>query len=291
MIRHAAIVAITLVLNAAPLVAQSARTTASELTVKAAAADVHKSPTMASPVIGKARSGEVLEIRRNLGSWVEVPWPTTDGGIAYLHVNTVTIAARSSALTSNGADAAIAQINAVAAAAAAAGAASSGGRVGQQPTAMSQADARSTYVSLPQHRVGMGALMNPTQPTFGGTARTWWQNRLGAQFNVSRPQLESTDGRLLTSTQFAPSVLYALPDGVANSMWLRPYVGAGPRFHRANLETRVGYEAFGGAEATLAAVPQFALSIDMGYRWSRPSFGGFEPRTIGFSFMGHWYVR
>lgn len=290
MIRKVSAVALVLVLNATPLFGQSAGTPMTELIVKATAADVHKSPTVASAIIGKARAGTALEIRRNLGSWVEVPWPNTEAGVAFLHVSTGTIAPRAAAATLNGSEAAIAQIAAVAAAATAAASANGSGR-GSQPVVMSQGASQPTYVSLPSHHVGMGALMNASQPKFGATARTWWNRGLGVQFNVSRPELESADGQRLISTQFAPSVLYSLPDGVTNSVWLRPYVGAGPRFYRANMETGLGYEAFGGAEATLASIPQFALSVDMGYRWSRPSFNGFEPRKIGFSFSGHWYVK
>jgi hypothetical protein len=53
----------------------------------------------------------------------------------------------------------------------------------------------------------------------------------------------------------------------------------------------MGYEAFGGAEATLAAMPQLSISADVGYRWSRPSINGFEPRQVAFSLSGHWYVK
>ena len=67
MIRRASAVAIAVVLNATPLFGQSVGTPASELTVKGASADVHKGPTMASPVIGTARGGTVLDITRNLG--------------------------------------------------------------------------------------------------------------------------------------------------------------------------------------------------------------------------------
>ena len=291
MIRLVSAVVLVLVLNATPLFGQAAVNSASDLIVKAAAADVHKAPTVASPVVGTARSGMVLEIRRNLGSWVEVPWPNSESGFAFVHVNTGTIARRSGAAPLNGAEASVAQIHAVAAAATAASAANSNGRAAGQPMVMSQAGAQSPYVSLPEHRIGMGALMNSSQPRFGVTARTWWQHGLGVQFHVSRPQLESADGRLMTSTQLAPSAMYALPDAVTNAVWLRPYVGGGPRFYRANTKTALGYETFGGAEATLAAMPQFALSFDMGYRWARPSFDGFEPRKIGYSFAAHWYLR
>ena len=133
--------------------------------------------------------------------------------------------------------------------------------------------------------------MNSSTVRFGVTARTWWGNRLGAQFYASRPQIESADGQSIPATQIAPSVLYSLPDAVTNSMWLRPYVGGGPRVYHANQETGLGYEAFGGAETTLAAMPQFSLSADVGYRWSRPSISGAEPRQVGFSLSGHWYLK
>jgi hypothetical protein len=111
------------------------------------------------------------------------------------------------------------------------------------------------------------------------------------QFNLSRPEFEHADGRSMRTTQYAPSVLYSLPDGVATSVWLRPYIGGGPRFYHANLETRLGYEVLGGAEATFAGLPQFALSADLGYRWSRPAIDDFTPRQFAFSLSGHWYVK
>ena len=289
MIRHVSAVAIVLVLNATPLFSQGAGTPIAELAVKGTAADVHKSPTVASPVIGKAPSGTVLQVRRNLGSWVEVSWPSTETGIAYLHVNTGTITARAQTSASNGIEAAAPQTTATGGAATAA--ANSSARTGQ-PMAISHASSNpESYVSLPPHHVGVGALMNASQPGFGATARMWWNNRLGAQFSASRPELVNPAGLLVRSTQFAPSVLYSRPDGVTNSVWLRPYAGAGPRFYRANQETGLGFEAFGGTEATLAAMPQFAFSADIGYRWSRPSLNGFEPRRFGFSVSGHWYVK
>ncbi len=290
MTRHASAVLIAMVLNATPLFGQSAVAQNSELIVKAAPADVHKYPTVASAVIGKAPAGTALEIRRNLGSWVEVPWQGSENGIAYVHVNAGTIAARS---TPHGAKWR-------------AGGCSTDRRRRRSSHSFGQCQSRRARrnrcgdnakrfeaghlrVTSTSHR--NGAAMNPSTPAFAATVRTWWDNRLGIQFNMSRPRLESVDGQSMTATQFAPSVLYSLPDGVTNSMWLRPYVGAGPRIYHANLETGLGYEAFGGAEATLAAMPQFSLSADVGYRWSRPSINGFEPRQIGFSLSGHWYLK
>jgi hypothetical protein len=292
MIRHASAIAIALVCHATPLFGQSAGTPIAELIVKASA-DVHKFPTTASAVIGRARGGTALEIRRNLGSWVEVSWPDTESGKAFVHVSTGAIALRSAAAASNTpqARAALAEVAAVAAAATVA--ANSSSRAGDgRPVPTSQQTAQySDYVALPQHRIGMGALMNASNAALGVTARTWWENRLGVQFNASRPRLQREDDQFVASTLFSPSLLYSLPDSVASGLWLRPYVGAGPRFYRANMETRFGYEALGGTEATVAAIPQFALSADLGYRWLRPSFDGFEPRQLSFSLSGHWYVK
>jgi hypothetical protein len=288
MIRRASAVAIALVLNVTPLFGQSAGAPVAELTVKASTADVHKYPSVASPVIGTARSGMVLGITRNLGSWVEVPWPNTEGGVAFLHVNTGTITRRATSAAPNEAQAAIAQVRDVEAACMAAG--DSGARVRPAASGAPASD-RPTYVSLPPRRLGLGASMNSSTMRFGLTARTWWNNRLGVQFYASRPQIESADGQSIPAMQVAPSVVYSLPDAVTNAMWLRPYVGAGPRVYHAHDQTGLGYEAFGGAEATLAAMPQFSLSADVGYRWSRPSIDGFEPRQVAFSLSGHWYVK
>ena len=293
MIRRASAVVIAMMLNATPLFGQSVASPGAEMTVKTAPADVHKSPTVASAVIGKAPAGTVLEIRRNLGSWVEVPWQGAETGIAFVHVNSGTITPGSTAAVSGTAQDAAAQIAAVAAAATAANGNASGASGGMSAGGRS-ASLRDSYVALPPHHIGMGAMMNrvdASMPAFGATGRMWWDSGLGVQFNLSRPRLEAADGRTMTSTQFAPSVLYSLPDTVMNSVWLRPYAGTGPRFYRANVETHLGYEAFGGAEATLAAMPQFALSADLGYRWSRTAIDGFKPREIGFSLLAHWYVK
>ena len=287
MIRRASVVLITLVLNATPLFGQSADALVAQLTVKASPADVHKSPSIASAVIGTARAGTVLAVRRNLGSWVEVAWPNTETGVAFLHVNTGTLS-RGSISAPSEAQAAVAQIREVEAACMAAG--DPGARIQPAASRTTAAD-RAAYVSLPPRRVGVGALLNSSAARFGVTARTWLNTRVGVQFHASRPQIESADGQSIPATQFAPSVLYSLPDGVTNSVWLRPYVGGGPRLYRANLETGFGYEALGGAEATLASMPQFGISADVGYRWSRPSLGGFQPREMGFSVSGHWYVK
>jgi len=260
-----------------------------ELVVRVTA-DVHQSPSTASPIIGKAPGGTRLTINRNLGSWVEVPWPDAAARIAFVHVNSGTIAARSTATVVNEAQAAIAQIAAVAASAAAPSIREDANANRVAATSRSAGRA-ADYVSLPQRHIGLGALLNTSTLRFGASARTWWRRGFGVQFSMSRPELGSADGQLIPSTQFAPSAMYALPEGVTDSVWVRPYIGTGPRFYRAHLETRLGYETFGGAEVTFAAMPQFALSADMGYRWRRPSLGDFTPQQTAFSLLGHWYVK
>ena len=289
MIRRASAVAIALVVQTTPLFGQTSVPVA-ELIVKTASADVHKFPTVASPVIATAPGGTVLPIRRNLGSWVEVAWPNTEAGVAFLHVNAGTIAARAAAPAPNAAQDAVAQIRAVAAAATSSTSAEPGPR-SDRSAARQTGLQNQTYVSLPQHRVGMGAMMNASEPKFGFTARTWWARGLGVQFSASPTQLESADGQLVTGTQFAPSVLYSLPDAVSTVAWLRPYAGAGPRVYRLNQGNGFGYEGFGGAEATFAAMPQFSLSAEFAYRWARPTIADFSPKQAGFSLAGHWYVK
>ena len=300
--RHVSAVVLALIFNTIPVVAQRPQQApnaqaAGELIVKVGSADVHKFPSVASAVIGNAPNGTVLGIRRNLGSWVEVSWPGTEAGIAFLHVNTGTIAPRGAAVSAAGTpQSAVAEIAAVADACTAAVSGNASTRSGQHGELASQqtnlvASRRSSYVALPSLHIGMGAQTNASNPLLGLTARTWGHRRIGAEFHVSRPQIESADGQTIPATQFAPSLLYSLPNAVTNNFWLRPYIGAGPRIYRAQQETGLGYETFGGAETTFAAMPQFSLSADVGYRWSRPSMNGFEPRQIGFAVSGHWYVK
>ena len=53
--------------------------------VEAESASIHLSPSTGSLVIGHARRGMVLEVTRDLGSWVKVAWPegcSPKGGVA-----------------------------------------------------------------------------------------------------------------------------------------------------------------------------------------------------------------
>ena len=110
----------------------------------------------------------------------------------------------------------------------------------------------------------MGARLNATSEGFGATARTWWANRLGLQFDVMHARTEDISaGSHVNSLQVSPSLLYSLPDGVASALWVRPYVGGGGIIHRASVSQStsgtsdsparqgLGLQGFGGIEATI----------------------------------------
>ncbi len=62
-------------------------------------------------------------------------------------------------------------------------------------------------------------------------------------------------------------------------MWVRPYLGSGPRLLRQTVgigsqasglalsQNSFGFQAFGGSELTFASIPRFTLSADLRYGW------------------------
>ena len=84
MIRHFAAIALVLCVTQVPLYAQAQD---AHFTVTNTTANVHKSPSTGAPVIGKATSGEVFTVTRELGSWVKISWPAAEDGVGYLHVS------------------------------------------------------------------------------------------------------------------------------------------------------------------------------------------------------------
>jgi hypothetical protein len=316
MTRTVAAAAVAFCLSTTTLYAQSLMPQITEVTVKTAPANVHKFPTVASTVIGKAPIGTVIEVKRNLGSWVEVAWPGGENGVGFLHVYSVTITRRqaqashyavapsSSAATTQATQDQLAWL--IKEILAAAPGASNPGvsNPGVSP--------RPSQVILPSHVIGVGArsgrmssfVSDLGAADLGASARAWVNGRLGVQFEVSRSRIASLDGRgHATSLHVAPSVLYSLPNGITNSFWLRPYVGAGSSFYRATLNSGtsspdplpvnkgMAFRAFGGVEATFAGAPQFALSVDAGHSWRQTSVAGSTPDRIGLSLSGHWYVK
>jgi hypothetical protein len=298
MIRRAAVVAVFVCLSQSWLYAQGPT-----MTVNAASADVYKSPSTGSPVIGRAPRGAVLQVTRELGSWVKVPWPDAQDGVGYIHVSAGLIARGSTPAAYRAAGGTSIR---PAPESAASAATSVQAQVERTAAGIQPAPMRPVFVTPATHVVGLGGRIGgpSSKLGFGAGARAWRRNRLGLQLEVSRYALISsaTPGRL-TSIEFEPSFLYSLPDRVGDYLWLRPYVGSGVSLRRQtfNPGTRgtgvstsdrgLGLKAFGGAEMTFASVPQFALSADVGYKHLRTPVAGFDLGGLGVSVSGHWYVK
>jgi outer membrane protein W len=281
MIRQAAAVILALLLSQVSLKAQSA-----SFTVSAGSATIHKGPSTGSPVIGRAPRGAVLEVTRQLGSWVKVSWPEAEEGSGYVHVSKGSIGSGAVMPRESAPRSAAAAVNA------------------EEPAADAQAaPLPTTYVAPPSHVVGLGARMGGSEFGFGATARAWSQKRLGVQFDLSRSSTtNATANERVTSTQFAPSVVVSFRDHMNENVWIRPYVGGGPSYNRSSLsalpgtgvslsDSNWGLQTFGGGEFTFPAAPRLGVSADVGYQWVDPIFPGFEPDGFIFSISGHWYVK
>jgi hypothetical protein len=295
MIRRAAALTFALALNPAWLHAQD-----TVLTVSAASADVYKGPSTVTPVIGHASRGTVLPISRNLGSWIKVTWPEAPDGFGYVHVTMGSVgptradmpAANTAARTSSDAPA-----------------------TGATRAATSIRPVMRTSVGEPvvpsgltdgppaSHLFGVGGLVGPMS-SYGATARAWHGDRVAFQFGFTREE-RTSDVAVghLTATQFEPAVVFGLFDHVSDYVWFRPYVGSGVSLRHETLsnETPVGvtpassnglgFRVFGGSELMFAAMPRFALSGDIGYRYFSTPFTGFEVKPVAVSIAGHWYIK
>jgi hypothetical protein len=299
MLRHLAATVVVLCVNAEPLFAQGL-----QFNVTAATAEIHKFPSIGSPVIGKVTRGTSLEVTREIGHWVRVWWAGGEGSAGYVHVTT-------GSMTPGGAgSAAVSGLTPQATAAAAASRQQSGllpatNASADAALAAAPAPAVSTQILLPTHLMGLGAglNMNTSNRVFKGTARGWWTPRFGVQFEIARDEASSVlAAQRTTLLEFAPSVLYSLPDAAGSYLWLRPYIGGGATFYRSSFgettnpatrvtESGMDFQAFGGGEFTLSSAPRFALSADLAYRRPRTSFFGFDTRTLNFSLSGHWYIK
>jgi len=294
MTRYVAAVAVALTLSPSWLFAES-----TVFTVNTASADVYKSPSTGSPVIGKAQRGAELEVTRELGSWVKVVWLDAQDGAGYLHVSTGS--------TAHGATPVPNQATGFTSARPAIGLAApptTAAPPEHQEAGEPAASTRTVYVSPPTHLLGVGGRMGGPSLGFGATARAWpWpSNRFGIQFDMSRYALVDAPGHL-ASSQFTASMLYSLRDRLTDYFWVRPYLGAGSSLQRQTLnlvtagtsdavsDTRLGFQAFGGGEVAFASAPRFTLSADFGYHWLPTSFAGFEPGGLGLSLSGHWYIK
>ena len=93
MIRHAVAVAVALCVSPAWLYAQNV-----QLTVNTASATVYKGPSVASPVVGQAPRGAVLEVLRELGDWVKVSWPAEPDASGYVRLTAGTLVRQATAV-------------------------------------------------------------------------------------------------------------------------------------------------------------------------------------------------
>jgi len=298
MIRFAAAVAVTVCMSPAWLCAQT-----TVLTVNTASADVYKSPSTGSPVIGHTPRGTVLVVTRELGSWVKVSWPGAQD-VGYVHMS---MGSLGRGLPSESQAAGLPSAPPAPEPAPSLTPVVRDGRPapGEPPAPM-----RPVFVTPATHLIGLGGRVGGSTRVagspfaFGATARAWSRDKFGAQLEISRHALTNLEapGRV-TSIQFEPSVLYRLPDHVADYLWVRPYLGSGVNLRRQTLSTatpgagpsvsenQFGLQAFGGGELTFANVPRFALSVDLGYHWVRTSFAGVDLGGPGVSVSGHWYVK
>jgi len=287
--RHVSAVALGVCLFATPVFAQAP---SPQFTVSVQSAAVRQAPSTGSPVVGHATRGAVLEVARDIGAWVKVSWPDGPDGFGYIHQSMGKMSQR------------LTMEERVAAAFVPAPGAEPEPAIAPAVGPDPQLSTRTLYVPPPTHLVGLGGQLSGATPGFGFTSRIWSRNRFGVQLDLSRSRMTtSTTPERLESTQFAPSVVYAIVDHVSDSVWLRPYVGGGGAFVKSTLksgtpevttpvsDSRLTWRTFGGLEVTLPNVPRFAISADAGYEWSEQPFPGYEVGGLGFSVSGHWYVK
>jgi len=265
MIRQAAAVVIALCAAVQVLHAQNTPETR-KVTVAEASAAVHKTPSVGSPVIGKATRGTELVVTRDVGDWVKVSWPAAPDGVGYVRVASLAraaapatartpaapgakaaasasratssksaAAARSNAKPAPAPAVAVAEPAPVSAKAALAPTPAVTAVAAAEPAPVLQPAAptpvRTIYVA-PTHAFGVGAFGGSRG--LGGSARGWKRGRLGVQLEFSRYTYDSVDMlSRATVTDIAPGVLFALNDHVTDTVWLRPYLGVAGHFARS----------------------------------------------------------
>ncbi|HEY7186161.1 MAG TPA: SH3 domain-containing protein [Vicinamibacterales bacterium] len=306
MIRKAAAVVVVLCLSSASLHAQSTK-----LTVSEASAPVYKSPSVGSPVIGKAQRGAALDVTREVGDWVKVSWPSAPDGVGYVRLNAGSIsrgaaaASARSALAASGTPAASPRTTAAPAAAPRAAATTTpvpSARVEQQPLTRVSPPSPAKVITPPTHTLGFGARMGGSTFGIGASLRGWSRGRLGMQLDVTHYSMTSPiEVGTMSATQFGPSVLYSMHDRISDHLWMRPYLGAGADWAHASLTgvtpdfststNTLGAKVFVGSEFMFSNLPQVGLSLDAGYYHMPDPFIGFQPKGFGAAVSAHWYVK
>jgi opacity protein-like surface antigen len=266
------------------------------ITVTANSADVYKSPSTGSPVIGHAARGAQLPVTRELGSWVRVSWPSSPDGVGFVHVSmgrltnprppeevraaageaVKAIPEKTAALTPTATNATV---------------------VNRQPPS------RRLATPVP-HLLGVGGGLMAASPVgFGVTARAWRWNRFGLRMDLSRQSDGISTGTRASALHFEPSAIVSLNDFITNYVWFRPYAGGGLGIRHQTFTTgltgtttstsdnSMGYQLFGGTEVTVANAPQLAVSADLIYRSHGSTFDAFDTGGVGLGLSAHWYFR
>jgi Bacterial SH3 domain len=305
MLRHVVAIAIAVCISPVSLYAQTP-----VFTIEQPSADVYKGPSTGAPVIGHVSQGTKVTVTRDLGSWVRVTWPSAPDGIGYIHVSngTLSTSAEQPRPASAQTTKPVAQRGTTTTTTSARGGATPARPEPRpdpapQPAPAAAPSVRPVYVTPAIHRLGVGAEAGMSAVGFGGSARGWRKNRFGGQLTVTHSTTTSSvTPDEMSSLQFAPSLLYALPDRITDYMWLRPYLGTGVHFTHSSVSSTtpgvvtpssndLGFQAFGGGELTFAAVPQLTVSADLTYRSLGTVFEGFEPSHFGFGISAHWYLK
>jgi hypothetical protein len=274
---------------------------AAELKINSQAATIYRSPSTGSPVVGTARRGAVLPVTRELGSWVRVAWPEGQDGTGYVHVS-------AGSITRSGEPSATRDLNPTSTGAPTAMPMLTSDTPETQPSASMQQPAGmrtgTVYVPQPTHVVGIGGKLTGSTLGYGISGRTWSRGRFGVQVDLSRTKMATVGAsEQVTMVQFAPSMLYSLPDLMSDYVWIRPYAGAGASINRHTFrlgaadtglsvsDNAFGFRTFGGGEFTFASMPRFTVSADLGYDWTKSPFIGYDFGGFGFGVSGHWYVK
>jgi hypothetical protein len=292
MLRRATAVVFLLVLTPALVRAQETM-----LKVSVQSADVHKGPSVVTPVIGQAPRGTALTVSQNLGSWVKVPWPAGPDGVGYVHVTTgqfvsadgqpLTGVPPSWSSTSSPAASTFPQMPP-----------SAPGPAGNQMRPRDQGS-----VMRPSHVLGLGGLVASPRG-FGVTARVWANRHIAIPLAYTRDTLTNDlAADRVTSTRLEWGLIYSPVDHLSDYVWFRPYVGSvasyghqtmhvgGPAGLEVASDNGVGYRIFGGSELTFASVPWVGVSFEVGYRRFPTPFVDFETKPLSVSLAGHWYVK
>jgi hypothetical protein len=298
--RSIAAIFVVLVLNPAWLHAQSVL-----FTVNAQTAGIHQAPSADSPVIGQSTKGSVLDVRRNLGTWLEVSWPSAVNRVAYIDATAGSIYQQpgSPARPMTIAEFVATPASAIQAPPTGEGLFSTPGTSAPNSHAAQAMQQPAGHSSSITHMLGFGGRIGSTTRTIGPTGRVWTRKRIGVQFVMTRDNRTNAETQRITSMQFAPSVMYALPSAVGDYVWIRPYAGAGMTFYRSRLKSaapesiEIGSDTdrrmhfMGGGEVTFASIPRLAVSADVGYYKAPAAFAGVEPNNMRLELSGHWFVK